>query len=345
MTAPAPWKMAMFSAKPYDIETFEAASAGLGLVHEVVPYKPRLSAETLPLALGYPAVCPFVHDVLDAPVLEALAASGTRLIALRCAGFNNVDIDTARRLGMTVARVPAYSPSSVAEHTVGLMLALNRHLHRAFNRVREGNFELTGLLGFEMRGRTVGIVGTGQIGAKVASALSGFGVRMLGYDLAENPECLALGVEYVDLDRLFADSDIVTLHCPLTPQTFHLIDADRLACCKRGVMIINTGRGALIQAPAVIEALKSGQVGALGLDVYEQEESLFFHDRSNEVLQDDVFSRLLTFPNVLITGHQAFFTHDALSEIAGTTLDNLDRFARGDVLPPERVVVGAGALA
>lgn len=334
--------LALFSAKPYDIETFEAAASELpaGSPPRLRAFAPRLSAETLPLALGHRVICPFVHDVLDAPVLEALAASGTGLIALRCAGFNNVDIDAARRLGLTVARVPAYSPASVAEHTVGLMLALNRHLHRAFNRVREGNFELTGLMGFEMRGRTVGIVGTGQIGARVAAALSGFGMRMLGHDLQDNPDCLRLGVEYVALDRLFAESDIVTLHCPLTPQTHHLIDAVRLAQCRPGVMIINTGRGALIDAPAVIAALKTGHVGALGLDVYEQEEQLFFHDRSNEVLRDDVFSRLLTFPNVLITGHQAFFTREALAEIATTTLDNVTRFARGEALPPERVLVG-----
>lgn len=330
-------RLALFSAKPYDEEMFRSVAS------ETCPvsyFTARLGPDTVPMARGFSAVCAFVHDVLDAPVLEVLAESGTRLIALRCAGFNNVDTEAARRLGLTVARVPAYSPYSIAEHTVALMLALNRHIHRAHARVREGNFELTGLMGFDLHRRTVGIVGTGQIGARVAAALSGFGVRLMGHDLQPNPDCLALGMNYGSLDSLFAESDIVTLHCPLTPATHRLVNADRLALCKPGMMLINTGRGALIDAQAVIAGLKSGRIGYLGLDVYEQEESLFFHDRSNEVLQDDVFSRLQTFPNVLVTGHQGFFTRDALAEIARVTLDTVQAFERNEAIPQTRLVVG-----
>lgn len=330
-------KLALFSAKPYDEEMFRNIASDTCPVNF---FTARLGPDTVPMARGFPAVCAFVHDVLDAQVLETLAEHGTRLIAMRCAGFNNLDTEAARRLGLTVARVPAYSPYSIAEHTLALMLALNRHIHRAHARVREGNFELTGLMGFDLHGRTVGIVGTGQIGARVAAALSGFGVRLLGHDLQPNPDCLALGMSYVSLDALFAESDIVTLHCPLTPATHRLVNADRLALCKPGMMLINTGRGALIDAQAVIAGLKSGRIGYLGLDVYEQEESLFFHDRSNEVLQDDVFSRLQTFPNVLVTGHQGFFTRDALAEIARVTLDTVQAFERNEPIPQARLVVG-----
>ncbi len=332
-------EIALFSVKPYDRETFTAVNAGFG--HALTFHEARLGPDTRPLAEGFEAVCPFVHDVLDAGVLAGLADSGARLIALRCAGFNNVDLDAAKALGLTVARVPAYSPFAVAEHTVGLILALNRRIHRAYNRVREGNFELNGLMGFDLHGRTVGVVGTGQIGYRVAAALSGFGVRLIGYDLRENPDCLALGMTYAPLDHLFAESDVITLHCPLTPQTYHLVNAGSLGRCKHGVMLINTGRGALLDAQAAIDALKSGRLGYLGLDVYEQEETLFFHDRSNEILQDDTFGRLLSFPNVLITGHQAFFTHDALTEIAQTTLGSASAFADPDgAIMPERLLVG-----
>lgn len=334
--------IALFSVKPYDRETFTAVNASFG--HTLTFHEARLGPDTRPLAEGFEAVCPFVHDILDAEVLAALADSGARLIALRCAGFNNVDLDAAKALGLTVARVPAYSPFAVAEHTVGLILALNRRIHRAYNRVREGNFELNGLMGFDLHGRTVGVVGTGQIGYRVASALSGFGVRLIGYDLRENPDCLALGMTYAPLDHLFAESDIITLHCPLTPQTYHLINAGSLGRCKPGVMLINTGRGALLDAEAAISALKSGRLGYLGLDVYEQEETLFFHDRSNEILQDDTFGRLLSFPNVLITGHQAFFTRDALTEIAQTTLGSAAAFSDpAGVIAPERLLVGPPA--
>lgn len=325
--------IAVFSTKPYDRMFLEAANAAHG--HELIYFEPRLTRETSALAAGFPAVCVFVNDQLDATVLAALARQETRLIALRCAGFNNVELAAAREVGLTVVRVPAYSPHAVAEHTLGLVLALNRKIHRAYARVREGNFALDGLLGFDLYGQTVGIVGTGQIGAVVARIMGGFGCRILAHDPFPNPECEALGARYVALPELFADSDMITLHCPLTPQTRHLIDAQALQQMKPGVMLINTSRGALIDTPSVTEALKSGKIGYLGLDVYEEEADLFFEDLSNIVLQDDVFARLLTFPNVIITGHQAFFTRNALERIAETTLANITTFEQSLASPNE----------
>jgi D-lactate dehydrogenase len=319
--------VAVFSYKPYEKPFLEAANGGR---HELTYFHPHLTEETVPLAEGFPAVCAFVNDRLDAGVIEALAEGGTRFVALRCAGFNNVDLHAAKRAGMSVARVPAYSPYSVAEHTVGLMLTLNRKFHRAFNRVREGNFELDGLLGFDLHGRTVGIVGTGKIGLCVARILAGFGCRLLAYDVRPNPECVALGVSYVPLPELFETSDVVTLHCPLTPDTHHLIGPETLAMMRDGVMLINTSRGGLVDTPAVVEALKAGKIGYLGLDVYEEEADLFFEDLSQKLIQDDVFSRLLVFPNVVITGHQAFFTREALRGIAETTIANLTAFESGE---------------
>ncbi len=326
-------KIAVFSTKSYDRMFLEAANVTYG--HELVFFEPRLDQETTALAEGFPAVCVFVNDRLDATVLTALAKQGTRLIALRCAGFNNVDLAAARDLGLTVVRVPAYSPHAVDEHTVGLMLALNRKLYRAYNRVREGNFALDGLLGFDLHGRTVGIVGTGKIGTVVAHIMQGFRCALLAYDPFPNPECIALGVRYVELAELFAASDIVTLHSPLLPETYHLIDAQALQQMKPGVMLINTSRGALLDTQAVIEALKSDKIGYLGLDVYEEEGDLFFRDLSGRILRDDVFARLLTFPNVLITGHQAFFTEEALTGIAETTLANITDFEAGRASPNE----------
>lgn len=322
---------AVFSTKPYDRTFLDAANSGHR--HELTYLIPRLTMETVALAAGYPAVCVFVQDELNAPVVQSLAAGGTRLIALRCAGFNNVDLNVAADLAVSVVRVPAYSPYSVAEHTVGLMMALNRRFHRAYNRVREGNFSLDGLLGFDMHGRTVGIVGTGKIGACVASILHGFGCQLLGHDRYQNPECLKLGLQYVSLNELFSRSEIITLHCPLTPETHHLIDAEAIAQMKRGVMLVNTSRGSVVETLALINGLKSGQIGYLGLDVYEEEADLFFEDLSNHVLQDDVLARLLTFPNVIVTGHQAFFTREALQAIACTTLENISQIERGEVCP------------
>ena len=324
-------RIAVFSTKPYDRRFLEAANRSAG--HELVFFEPRLLPETVPLANRFPTVCAFVNDRLDRSVLEALAAGGTRLVALRSAGFNNVDLEAAADLGMTVVRVPAYSPYAVAEHSVGLMLALNRKLPRASARVREGNFALDGLLGFDMHGKTAGIVGTGKIGAVVASILNGFGCRLLAYDPYPSDACRALGVEYVPLGELLGAADIVTLHLPLTPDSHHMIDAAAIDGMKRGAMLINTSRGALLDTVAVIDGLKSGRIGALGLDVYEEEADLFFEDLSNSVLQDDVFARLLTFPNVLITGHQAFFTEEALTAIAETTLANITAFERGEPCP------------
>lgn len=321
-------RVAVFSSKPYDHEYLERANAEHG--HDLVFLDVRLSPETSPLALGFPAVCAFVNDDLGPAVLEALHAGGTHVLALRSAGFNHVDLGTADRLGMTVARVPAYSPHAVAEHAVGLILTLNRRIHRAAARVREGNFALTGLLGFDLHGKTVGVVGTGQIGTVFARIMVGFGCRVVAFDPVPNAECAALGVEYVALDDLCTASDIVALHCPLTPETHHLIDAAALSRMRPGVMLVNTSRGALIDTVAVVEALKTGRIGGLGIDVYEEEERLFFEDLSDQVITDDVFMRLLTFPTVLVTAHQGFFTREALEQIATTTLRNLTAVEQGD---------------
>ncbi|MBZ0291440.1 MAG: 2-hydroxyacid dehydrogenase [Anaerolineae bacterium] len=317
-------KVAVFSTEKYDRQFFDAANVHFG--HELFYLEPHLNIHTVALAQDFPAVCAFVNDDLDAAVIEKLAKHGTRLIALRSAGFNHVDIQTAHDRGLTVVRVPAYSPYAVAEHTIGLLLTVNRKFHRAFNRVREGNFSLEGLLGFDIHGLTVGIIGTGKIGMCVASILKGFGCKLLAYDVYPNPEAAQFGMDYVSLDELFARSDIITLHCPLTPDTYHLIDQETLSKMKDGVVLLNTSRGGLINTLDVIEALKSGKVGCLGLDVYEEEADLFFEDLSSTVIQDDVFARLLTFPNVVITGHQAFFTRNALYSISETTLANITEF-------------------
>ena len=318
--------VAVFSTKPYDRRFLDAANAAAGARHRLAYFEARLSPATAVLATGAAAVCLFVNDQADEAVLDGFSRSGVRLVALRSAGFNNVDLAAARRLGVSVARVPAYSPDAVAEHTVAMVLSLNRAVHRAYARVREGNFALEGLLGFDLKGRTVGVVGTGRIGAIVARIMMGFGCRVVAHDPAPAPGCAAMGVSYLALDELLAASDIVTLHCPLTPGTRHLIDAAAIARMKRRAMLVNTSRGGLVDTRAVIAGLKSGAIGHLGLDVYEEEADLFFQDLSGQVLQDDVFARLLTFPNVLVTGHQAFFTAEALTAIAETTVANLTAF-------------------
>lgn len=314
-------KLAHFSTKRYDEEFFRAANNQFH--YEIDFLEPRLTALTASMAKGHDAICAFVNDDLSADTLEVLSDNGVRFVALRCAGYNNLDVSKLRELGLRAVRVPAYSPHAVAEHTVGLILALNRRLYRAYNRVRENNFSLDGLLGFDLLGKTAGIIGTGQIGEVVVKLLQAFGCRVLCHDVKENPICLALGAEYVPLEQLYRESDIISLHCPLLPATHHTINASSLALMKDGVMIINTSRGALIDTEAAISALKSRKIGHLGLDVYEQETNLFFQDLSHEVITDDTFQRLLTFPNVMITGHQAFFTQEALSTIAKTTLENL----------------------
>lgn len=325
-------KITVFSTKPYDRRFLALANERHG--HELRFLEVRFARESAPLAAGSDAVCIFVNDSADAAAIEVLAEADVKAIALRCAGFNNVDLAAAQRHGIVVVRVPAYSPHAVAEHTVGLILTLNRRIHRAYNRVREHNFDLQGLLGFDLHGKTVGVVGTGKIGIEVIRILRGFGCEVLAYDVAENPAAKEAGGRYVPLDDLLARSRVVSLHCPLTPETHHLIDAAAIAKMPAGVMIVNTSRGAVIETKAVIEALKSGRIGALALDVYE-EEDVFFQDVSDQVLQDDSLARLLTFPNVLITGHQAFFTEEALTNIAETTLSNLDDVAAGRRCPNE----------
>lgn len=320
-------RVAVFSAKPYDRRFLTAAADGTD--HQLEFIDAHLSPATASLAEGFDVVCAFVNDDLGAAVMLRLADSGVKLIALRSAGFNHVDLDAARRLDLPVVRVPAYSPQSVAEHTLALMLALNRKIHRAHARVREGNFSLDGLLGFDIGAKTVGIVGTGKIGVAVARLLKGFGCRLIAYDVAENPEALELGVHYVELGRIWDEADVITLHAPLTADTKHLVDTSAVAHMKPGVMLINTSRGGLVDTHAVVEGLKAGTIGHLGLDVYEEEGDLFFEDLSDTVIQDDTFSRLLTFPNVLITGHQAFFTEEAMEAIAVTTVANISAFAEG----------------
>ncbi len=320
-------KIAIFSTKPYDREFLEVANAKRG--HELAFYDERLAKSTVVLAHGCEALCVFVNDVVDEAVLSLLAEAGVRLVLLRCAGFNNVEIDAANRLGISVRRVPNYSPYAVAEHTLALILTLNRKTHRAFNRVREGNFSLEGLLGFDLHNSTVGIIGTGKIGRLAARPLQAMGCKILGYDPYPSEEFTAEGGSYVSLDQLIAEADIISLHLPLTPESFHLINPESLAKMKRGVMLINTSRGALVDADALIGALKSGQVGYVGLDVYEQEAGLFFQDLSGVIIQDDTLQRLLTFPNVLITSHQAFFTKTAMTNIAETTFGNASDFLAG----------------
>jgi D-lactate dehydrogenase len=319
----------VYSTRTYDRRFLTEAAATNNDEHELVFVEHHLDEHSAMAAEDFDAVCAFVNDDLSAPVLQVLHERGVRTVAMRCAGFNNVDLEAAEALGMTVARVPAYSPYAVAEHTVALILALDRHIPRAANRVREGNFSLDGLLGFDLRSRRVGIIGTGKIGMIVARILRGFGCSLRAYDPFPADEVRDLGVRYVDLDTLLDECDIVTLHCPLTPETYHLLDADAFAKMRRGAMLVNTSRGGLVDAPALVDALKSGQVGSVALDVYEEEADLFFEDLSDTIISDDVFARLLTFPNVLITAHQAFFTAEALQAIAATTIDNLSAALHG----------------
>lgn len=315
-------RVAVYSSKPYDRRYLDGGSR-----HSFQFIEARLTPETAGFAAGCQAVCAFVNDDLGAEVLGALAKSGVRFVVLRCAGFNNVDLKSALDLDVRVARVPAYSPHAVAEHTLALLLALNRKIHRAHNRVHEGNFSLDGLLGFDLYGKTAGVVGTGAIGEIVAKVLVSFGCTVLATDPVVSQQCVSAGVEYVSFDELCARSRIVTLHCPLTPDTHHLIDAQALTRMQNDTVIVNTSRGGVIDTRALIGALKRKTIGGVALDVYEEEGHLFFNDLSTEIIEDDVFARLLTFPNVLITGHQGFFTHEALTNIAEATLANLDGFA------------------
>ena len=330
-----------YDTKSYDREYFERAEGSKKLRFRFHDF--RLSCETAATAEGSQAVCVFVNDQLDAECLQKLARIGIKLIAMRCAGFNNIDLPAAKSFGIGVVRVAAYSPYAVAEHTITLLMSLNRRIHKAYNRVREHNFSLTGLVGFDLHGKTVGIVGTGRIGQITAQIVRGFDAKVIAYDPIPKPEWAAMyGVEYANFPQLLAESDVVSLHLPLTPQTRFLLNAQALEKMKRGAILLNTSRGKLIDTSAVIDALKSGQLAGVGLDVYEEEEGLFFEDLSGEVLQDDELSRLLTFPNVLVTAHQAFLTHEALSEIARVTTTNLLRYSEQQPLLDGSVLVESG---
>ena len=337
-------RVAIFSNHKYDQDSFEEANRSFK--HELVFLTETLASATASLASGFPAVCVFVNDRLDAPVLAQLAKGGTKFVALRCAGFNNIDLEAAEAHGITVVRVPAYSPYAVAEFTVGLLLALNRQVCRGWLRVREDNFSLEGLVGRDLHGKTVGVIGTGRIGALVATTFKlGFGCDVVAHDVSRNPELEKIGVRYMEVEDLLRKADIVCLHCPLSPQTHHLINETTLALAKPGFLLVNTGRGALVDTKALIDALKRGKVGGVAMDVYEQEADLFFEDLSNEVVKDDVFQRLLTFPNVIVTGHQAFFTREALAAIAEVTLQNIAGLEAGRPDPARLVKIATTAIA
>ncbi len=320
------FNVAVFSSKSYDQKSLKA---NLPPHLSMTFFDVRLTEQSVQLAQGFDAVCVFVNDELNEVVLSQLVKFGVKGIALRCAGFNNLDLTSYNNSPLRVARVPAYSPEAVAEHTVAMMMTLNRRLHKAYNRTKEDNFSLEGLLGFNIHGKTIGLIGTGKIGLATARIMKGFGANVIAYDPVPSDMDKQIGFNYVNLDTLLATSDVVSLHCPLTEQTQHIIDAKAIAQMKPGVMLLNTSRGGLVDTNSVIAGLKSGQIGHLALDVYEQESELFFEDRSTTIVQDDVFQRLLTFPNVLITGHQGFFTEEALAQIASTTIDNLQCFADG----------------
>ncbi|MFH1799679.1 MAG: 2-hydroxyacid dehydrogenase [Candidatus Omnitrophota bacterium] len=326
-------KIAFFDAKPYDIESFDDANKNFG--GKITYFKNHLTLETASLTQGFQVVCVFVNDNVQKDVIEILAQNGVRLIAIRAAGYNNLDLKALFQKIHTV-RVPAYSPYAVAEHAVALMLALNRKVHRAYYRTRDSNFTLNGLLGFDMHGKTAGVIGTGKIGKVLIEILKGFGMRILAHDTFPDPEYQKkTGFEYVDLDTLYKNSDILSLHCPLTKETYHLIDETSISKMKQGVMIINTSRGMLIDSKALIKGLKTGKIGFAGLDVYEEESDYFFEDFSNKVITDDVLARLLSFNNVVITSHQGFFTREALRNIASTTLENVREFFTEGKIPNE----------
>jgi len=326
-------RVAFFSTKSYDKDYFDKANLDHG--HELMYLEPTLNTHTSSLAYEYPAICVFVNDKLSASTIQDLAQKGLRLIALRCAGFNNVDLEAADKANIKIVRVPAYSPYAVAEHAVALILTLNRKTHKAYNRVREHNFSLERLEGFDLYGRTVGVIGTGKIGAVFCHIMKGFGCRVLATDKFPSEELMQKGIEYVPLDELLNQSEIISLHCPLTPETYHIINEDSIQHLQKGAMLINTSRGALIDTHAAIEGLRSGKIGYMGIDVYEQEDALFFKDLSEMVIPDELIMRLMGYPNVLVTSHQAFFTKTALREIAETTLENITAFAQQQELVNE----------
>lgn len=327
-------KIAFFDTKPYDRKSFDEALAGRSGI-EIQYYETKLGPASAKLAEGADAVCAFVNDDLGEATIRELVRCGVRLIAMRCAGYNNVCLPEAYGK-IAVARVPEYSPYAVAEYALGLLLTLNRNIHRAYCRVREGNFSIAGLSGMDLHGKTLGIIGTGKIGMRFAAVAQGLGMRMIAFDMFPNPEkAKPLGLEYVDLDRLLRESDVVSLHCPLTPENRHMIGAETIPKMKNGVIIVNTSRGALIDTAALIAGLKSKKIGGAGLDVYEEETDYFFEDLSESGIQDDALARLTTFPNVIVSSHQAFFTKEALRNIASVTLDNVEAFAAGRALTNE----------
>lgn len=331
-------KITFFSTKPYDKEFFDKVNQDFKF--ELEYFETHLGPHILNVIEHSDAVCAFVNDTLNAEVLQSLSKKGVKYIALRCAGFNNVDLEAAKRLGIRVSRVPAYSPEAVAEHAMAMILTLNRKTHKAYNRVREQNFSLNGLMGFNLYQKTIGVIGTGNIGTAFAKIAKGFGAKILAYDITENQELKDLGIEYVPLDKLLSDSDIISLHCPLMDSTHHLIDKESISKMKENVMIINTSRGGLIDTKAVIDGLKSKHIGYLGIDVYEQEEKLFFRDLSHTIIEDDTIQRLMSFPNVLVTAHQAFFTEEALHQIATSTLTSLSNFeANNEFENPNAILV------
>lgn len=317
-------RIAFFSSKPYDEEYFETHNTAYGF--EFVYFETALNPKTTHLTKGFDAICIFVNDVIDRNMMPHLSKNGILLITLRCAGFNNVDLEAAKANQISVARVPAYSPESIAEHTLALILTLNRKTHKAYNRVREGNFSLNKLMGFNLHGKQVGVIGTGKIGSTFCKVMTGLGCKIVAFDVNESQTLINQGIDYVSLNNLFETSDIISLHCPLTDKTKHIIDKDSLEVMKDGVMLINTSRGALINTQAAIHALMSKKIGYLGIDVYEQEEDLFFKDLSETVIEDEDILRLNSFPNVLITSHQAYFTKEAMEEITLTTLENIKAF-------------------
>ena len=325
-------RIAMFSVQRYERVLLDEANLHHG--HDLVFFDTLLGPETVSLAAGFPAVSVFVNDIVDAGVLKHLAAGGTKLVATRSTGFNQIDLQAAGQLGIKVVRVTDYSPNSIAEFAVGLLLALNRKIPRAYNRTREGNFSLDGLMGFDLVNRTVAVIGTGKIGRIFARIMAGFGCNLIGFDVHRSPEFEEIGGRYVDASGI-EDADVVSLHCPLTPDTYHIVNAQALARMKRGALLINTSRGGLVDTEAAIEALKSGQLGGIAIDVYEQEAGLFFRDLSSTVIPDDVIQRLVSLPNVIVTGHQAFFTREALSTILETTLASISDFAAGRPLTNE----------
>jgi D-lactate dehydrogenase len=328
---------AVFDTKSYDRESLQRAASSSDIEWRFMDW--RLSAETAAAAQGARAICIFVNDRADRACLEALASLGVRHVALRCAGFNSIDVPAANELGLSVTRVPAYSPYAVAEHAVALLLALNRKIPRASNRVRDLNFSLNGLVGFDLHGKTAGIFGTGKIGRVAGEILRGFGMKVLAYDPFPSPDwAKKFGVEYTDAKTLARESAVISLHTPLTPETYHIIRRETIELMKPGTILINVSRGALIDTKALIEALKCGKLGGVGLDVYEEEEGVFFEDLSGQILHDDDLARLLTFPNVLITAHQAFLTKEALSEIARVTVANLIAFANDKPFLPDTVL-------